>query len=180
MGLQKLRIPVRRSVPSFILHKGIITPEVHGHGSAADWTAWNQLPRNRLFPVGLIRDLIVVSVLFQESLGHQHFHHGVPIVVCLLVAWFGTLKKSIIALCVEKPGFIKTSPLKAVVYIGGQDKVILSLQHTQQFLVNRDWRHHVTVDINKAAEIPPIFLQCSKWEKHAGIHIVKAIGLFKV
>src|SRR5699024_7818604 len=41
MGLQKLRIPVRRSVPPFILHKGIITPEVHSHGSAADRTERN-------------------------------------------------------------------------------------------------------------------------------------------
>ena len=127
MGLQKFRIPVRRSVPSFILHKGIVPPEVHGHGSAADWTARNQFPGNRPFPVGLIRDLIAVPAIFQESLGRQHFHHGVPIVVCLLAAWFGTLKKSIIALCVEKPGFIKTGPLKTVVYIGRQDKVILSL-----------------------------------------------------
>ena len=34
-GSEKILIPLRCSVPAFVLYKGIITAKVHGHGLAA-------------------------------------------------------------------------------------------------------------------------------------------------
>lgn len=40
---QKVRIALRCAVPALVLYKGIVTAQVHGHGSAAQGAAGDQL-----------------------------------------------------------------------------------------------------------------------------------------
>lgn len=58
-------------VPAFILHKGIIRPQIHGHGCAADWTAGYQFAGD-------------FSILL---FGHHLFDNGFVIIGLLWQAW---------------------------------------------------------------------------------------------
>ena len=64
VALQVLLIPPGGDVPAFILHKGIIRPQIHGHGRAADRTGG-------VHPVGHLAQggLAVVGGLIGVHLG---------------------------------------------------------------------------------------------------------------
>ena len=46
MTVKEVLISPGGGVPAFILHKGIIRPQIHGHGRAADRTTWHQFGRH--------------------------------------------------------------------------------------------------------------------------------------
>ena len=111
---QEIGIPFRGSIPSPILHEGIVAPKVHGHGCATNRAARNQLGGD-----------------FRILLLGKHLPDFRLIVIGLVVAGLGTLPQTVISLGVEQTAFVKACPLELVIHIGGQHKIVLVLQQRQ-------------------------------------------------
>ena len=67
-----------------------------------------------------------------------------------------------------------------MIHIGGQHKVILVLYQCQQHLVNRKRCIYIAVIENMTAPPGPVFLQCVKRIKSAGVDICDPIFLMEV
>ena len=81
---------------------------------------------------------------------------------------------------IEQPCLIKTSQLKLVIHIGGQDEVVLILDQIQQIRIGLTGRHIVAVVVNVPAPPGPVFLQRGKRIETAGIHIGDAVLFMEV
>ena len=131
MTTQEFTVPFRCLMPALILHKRIVAAQVHGHRSAAMRTIWNQLLRNFHFGLYAFRQSQTVIFTNDIPLCAQHLAKQGFIVTVFLTAWFGALKQPVISLRVEQTLFLKPGFLEAIVYVGGQDKVIFVLYHLE-------------------------------------------------
>ena len=145
MAVEKVLIPPGGGVPAFILHKGIIRPQIHGHGCAADWTAGYQFAGD-------------FSILL---FGHHLFDNGF-VIIGLLVAGPGTLPQAVVALGIEQPLLVKSCLLETMIHIGGQHKIVLSLHQFQKLLINWLRGVQIAIDIDIPAPIRPMFFQAVK------------------
>ena len=90
------------------------------------------------------------------------------------------LEQTVIPLRIEQPLFIKTRLLKAVVYIGGQHKIVLVLYQLQKGIIDRFGGIHIAVDVDIPAPVSPVFFQRGIWIKAAGVHIPDAVLCCKI
>ena len=67
-----------------------------------------------------------------------------------------------------------------MVHIGGQDEVVLIHDQLQQVSIRLAGRHIVAVVIDVSAPPGPVFLQCVKRIKSAGVDICDPIFLMEV
>ena len=115
MFAQEIMVTCGGSVPAIIFHKGRISPQVHLHFFTTDGAMGHKLCRN-----------------FHTLLFLYHAADSFLIVICLLMAGSLALPKAVVSLGVEQPLLVKAVVLEKVVYVGGQDKVVLVLQQLQQ------------------------------------------------
>ena len=162
-------------MPAVVLHKGVIRPQVHGHGRAADRAAGDQPGRDSHPGDSAFRQLQRALRADHKTLRFDHLANDLSVVVGLLVAWPRALPQAVIPLGVKQPLLVKAGFLEAVVHVGGQNKIVLSLHQLEKILINRFGRVHVAVDINIPAPIGPVFLHTVKGIEPAGIHIGKVI-----
>ena len=85
------------------------------------------------------------------------------------------LKKSVVALRVKQSFFVKSDPLKAVVDICGQHKVILVFYELQEIGVNGLRYGEISVDFYVPRPIAPKFLGRFIRIKAAAIHILEPV-----
>lgn len=111
MFLQKILIAFSCFIRAFVLDKGVVTAQVHGHGSAAHRTVRYQGRWN--FHV----------LLFQD-----HFPDCFLIVIGLVMTGKRTLPQAVVSLGVKQPLFIKAGHLELMVHVGGQNKIISVFQ----------------------------------------------------
>ena len=119
MPPKKILVAGISGIPALVLYEGVVTPQVHGHGLAADRA---------------MRDKFCGDT--HISLLCNHAPDRFLVVPGLLAAWLRTLPQTIVSLGIEQPFFIKTRQLELMVYIGGKDKVILIMDQLQQFFIN--------------------------------------------
>ena len=162
-GPEEIFIPLRCPVPALVLNKPLVAAEIHRHGRSAYRTCRNAFRRNSHIP-----------------LRSCHAANGGLIVVGLIVTRFRTLPKSVIALGVKEPFFVKAGALKLVIHIGGQHEVILIVDQGQQFLIYPPGRAVIAVYQNLPRPPGPVFLKAFIRIKSAGIHIMKAVLGFKI
>ena len=156
-------VPPGGGIPAFILDEGIVTPQVHGHGTAAPGAAGHQLRGDPHVP------------LFRK-----HFADGLLVVIGLLMAGLGALPKAIVPLGVEQPLLVEARQLELVVHIGGQDKVILVLYQLQQIVIHGLRRLFIAVHQDLPAPPGPVLLQTFKGIESAGVHVPDAVPGLKV
>ena len=101
--------------PALVLHKGVVCPQVHGHGRAADGAMRNQLAG----------DPHILLLL-------QHLQDSGLVVVGLCVAGHTALPQAVVPLGVKEPLFVKARLLKAVVDVCCDDKIVLAPQQRQK------------------------------------------------
>lgn len=110
MGLHKIIISLGCIVPALGLDKGIVCTEIHTHRFSADGTI--------LYHIGWDTH---IPLLF------KHRPDSFFVVIGLVVARFTALPQAVIALCVEKPLFVKACLLELVINIRGDNEKILVL-----------------------------------------------------
>ena len=154
MAAEEILVPLPGCVPARILHKGIVTPQVHGHGTAADGTAGHQFRRHPHLP--LLR---------------CHLPDCLLVVIGLVMTGLDALPQAIVPLGIEQPLFIKPRALKLMVHIGSQNKVVHVPDQCQQLPIDRLRRLHIPVPVDLPAPPGPVLLQRGKRIKPAGIQI---------
>lgn len=105
-------------IPALVLDKGVVAPQVHGHGLAADRA---------------MRDKFCGDT--HISLLCHHAPDGFLVVPGLLTAWLRALPQAVVSLGIEQPFFVKACQLELMVHIGSKDKVILLMDQLQQFII---------------------------------------------
>ena len=105
-------------MPPLVLDKGIVAAQIHRHRSATDRAVRHKLAR-------YAHTLLLLD----------HLTHGFFVVVGFLAARLTALEQAVIALCVEKPLFVKARFLETVVHIGGQHEIVLSLYQLPQIMI---------------------------------------------
>lgn len=163
MPMQKILIPPRCGIPALILHKGFVTAQVRGLWPAALGAARDQLRRDT--HIRLLRN---------------HLSNSSFIIISGLMACLTALPETVIALGIEQPRLIKTSQLKLMIHIGGQDEVVLILDQIQQIRIGLAGRHIVAVVIDVSAPPGPVFLRGGKRIEPTGIHIRDTVLLMEV
>ena len=123
-------------IPALVLDEGVVAPQVHGHGPAADRAMRDKFRWDTHIPL----------------LCH-HAPYGFLVVPGLLTAWLRALPQAVVSLGIEQPLLIKAGQLELVVHIGGKDKVIFIMDQLQQFIINGLGGFLVSVYQNMAA--PP-------------------------
>lgn len=160
---QKILISPGGGIPALVLHESVVTAQVHGHGPAAPGAAGDQFRGNA--HVRLLRDHPADSGL---------------VIIGGLMAGLAALPEAVIALSVEQPRLIKTSQLKLMVHVGGQNEVISVPDQRQQIRVRLSGRQIVAVIVDMPAPPGPVFLQRGKGIETAGIYIGNAVFLMEV
>lgn len=150
-------------IPVLVLNEGVVAPQVHGHGLAADRAMRDKFCGNT-----------------HISLLCHHAPDGFLVVPGLLTAWFRALPQAVVSLGIEQPFFIKACQLELMIHIGGKHKVISIMDQFQQFLINGLGGFLVSVYHDLAAPPCPMFFQSFKRIKTAGIHILDFIFLNEV
>ena len=163
MPPQKSLIPFCSPVPALILHKAVVRPQVHGHRPSAVRTVRHQFGGHP--HVGLLPD---------------HAANNLLILPGFLTAGFGALEQTVVPLGIEQPLFLKARLLKAVIHVGGQDKIILFLKQLKQRFIYGLRRVHIAVDIDITTPVRPVFLQRIIGIKATGIHIMEAVFFLKI
>ena len=120
MGTEKIFIPLRRSVPAFILDKLVVRT---GSWSVVSHSG-DRLEEAR-------------SVFFIFSCRLTISPNDRLIIKGFLTARLTALEQTIIALRVKQPLLVKARLLKAVVNIRGDDKIIFVLYQLQKIIVDR-------------------------------------------
>lgn len=163
MPPQKIRVSFRSTIPTLILHKCIVTPQIHCHWLATERAMRNQFCRHT-----------------HTFLLLHHLTNGGFVIIGFLATRLVTLKQAIITLRIEQPMLIESRLLKLVINIGSQNNVILILDQSQQVLIHwfRGWRVAIYPDI--AAPIYPVFLQRVKGIKTARVHVAEVVLFCKV
>ena len=105
------------TVPVFILHKSIVTAEIHADGLAVG-CVWNQF-----------RGYAAVVD------GWQSAFHPFPIVIQFLGRTRCRLEIAVVALRGKDALRVKSCHLELTVNIGGDDEVVFPVHPLQQFLV---------------------------------------------
>lgn len=93
-------------IPALVLDEGVVAPQVHGHGPAADRAMRDKFCGDTHIPL----------------LCH-HAPDGFLVVPGLLTAWLRALPQAVVSLGIEQPRLIKAGQLELMVHIGGKDKV---------------------------------------------------------
>src|SRR5699024_2592421 len=88
---------------------------------------------------------------------------------------YAALKQPIIPLRIKQAALVKSSFLKTVVHISGQDKIIFILYQIIKLSVNRLRSIHIPVNVNIPAPIRPMFFQRVIWIEATGIHVLEMI-----
>ena len=161
--LEKILIPPGGGIPALVLHESVVTAQIHGHGPAAPGAAGDQFSGNT--HVHLLCDHPADSGL---------------VVIGGLMAGLNALPEAVIALSVEQPRLIKTSQLKLMVHVGGQNAVISVPDQRQQVRVRLSGRQIVAVIVDMSAPPGPVLLQRGKGIETAGIYIGNAVFLVEV
>ena len=107
-AVNKILTPPCRRIPDFVLHKGIITSQIHCHRSATDRAFRYQFRRN-----------------FHICLMIYHCSNRFFIIISIIMARFCALPQALIALRVKQAAFVKARTLKLMVNIGCQHKIVL-------------------------------------------------------
>ena len=126
-------ITLRCLVPALVLNEFIITPQIHCHRSAA----------LRAFRYQLSGDPHIL-------LKFDHILYDFLIVVGLIVTWLEALEKTVIALRVEDPLFVKACLLKLVVNICCYHKIVLVPDKLKKTLVGAVIYIHIAIAPNEA------------------------------
>ena len=103
MAAQKFAVPVGSSVPTHVLHKGIVCTKVHAHGSAAVRAVGNKLGRDISFQDGILRYGQLTIRCNDIPLRFHHLPDKLVVVIRFLTAWFTALEQTVITLCIEQP-----------------------------------------------------------------------------
>ena len=154
-GAEEATVPLRCSVPALVLHKGIVTAEIHGHRPAADRAVRDQFRGNCHVRRYALRDSQAVIPADDIALRFQHLPDEIFVFVSLLTARLAALEQAVIPLRIEKAFFIKARFLETVVYIGGQDEIVLALYLLPQIVIYRLGRILIAVDPDIAAPVSP-------------------------
>lgn len=118
MLLYKFLIAFASRIPAFILYEFIVRTQIHCHRLSAFGATRNKFGRN-------------THILL---LGNQTAYKFFVVVGCVM-ARLGTLKKTVIALRVEKPLFIEARLLKAVIHVRRNYKIIFVFDKFIQFVI---------------------------------------------
>ena len=141
-------------MPALVLYECIVAAEIHGHGPATVGTGRKKLGRD-----------------FHVLLSLDHFTDHGFVIKGFLTARLAALEQAVIPLCVEQTLLVKASLLKAVVNVGGDDKIIFVLYQLQKVIVDRFGRVLIAVDEDIAAPVGPEFLLRGKGIEAAAVHI---------
>ena len=180
VAADKRCVPLGRLVPPFVLYKSGVCPQVHGHGLAAQGAAGYQLSGHlhaRRHTLGQVKGSVFQNLI---PLGQDHLPDYLPVVVGLLMAGHTALKQPIIPLGVKQLLLGKACFLKAVVHIGGENKVVLVLHTIQKRLIHRFGRIHIAVYIDVTAPVRPVLFQGAVGVEPTGIHILKTVFLCEI
>ena len=118
-------------MPSLVLDKLIVSPQIHRHGLAAMWANGQKLGRNS-----------------HILLPRDHFADQRLIIKGFFAARFTALEQTVVALRIEQPLFVESRFLKAVIHIGCDNEVIFVCHRLQKVLVDRLWGIRIAVNIN--------------------------------
>ena len=180
MAAEEVRVPPCCGVPSLVLHKGAIRPQVHAHGPAAPGTAGHQLRRHRHFGRHAVRECQRPVRRDDVALGGHHGADGLGIIVGGVVAGLAALPQPVVPLGIEEAALVEAGLLEAVVHVGGQHEPVLPPDQGEEAGVHGLGRVQVPVDIDVAAPIGPALLRCGEGIKAAAVHILKAVPGGKV
>ena len=114
MAAQESAVALGGGVPALVLDKGIVAPQIHRHRLAADRATRHKLARHTHIMLLL-----------------NHPADDFLIVIGFLAARLTALEQAVIALCVEQAALVKARLLEAMVYVCGQDEIILILNQFQ-------------------------------------------------
>ena len=163
VAAQKRLIPLRRGVPPAVLDEGVVSPQIHGHGSAAPRAAGDQLRGDPHVPLLL-----------------RHPPDGPLVVVGRLMAGRGALPEAVVPLGIEQPLLVKARQLELVVHIGGEDKVVPLPHQRQQIVIYGPGRPLIAVVEDLAAPPGPVLLQAVKGVEAPGVHVPDAVFGLKI
>jgi len=108
-------------------------------------------------------------------LHRNHFPDSLFVVVGSLVTGLRALEQAVVALCVEQPFFVKSCLLELVIDIGGDDEIVLAFQEFEQVVIDRFRGGHVTVVVDMAAPVGPMFLLGGKRIEARRVHVGEAV-----
>ena len=91
-----------------------------------------------------------------------------------------TLEQPVVALGIEKPLFVEARILELVVYIGGDDELVLVLHKFQEVVVNGFRSRHVAIVVNVSAPIGPMLLFGRELMEPCRVQIGEAIFFDKI
>lgn len=123
MTADKRIIAFGGGIPSCVLDKGVVSSQVHRHRPAASWTAGDQFggdahaDRNA---IGHLQPFLRCA----KALGFHHLTDDFLVIISLMVTKRGALPQAIITLGVEEAALVKSSALKTVIHIGGEDEIV--------------------------------------------------------
>ena len=163
MTAQEILVAIGRSVPPLILHKRIVSAQVHRKRGATVRAMGHK--RRRDTQVLLVGD---------------HIAYELFVVPCLLAAGLAALEQAVVSLRVEESLLVKAGALETMVHVCGQHKVVAVAHYAQELFV--EWRRYgiVSVAHDVAAPKRPVLLERIIGIETAGIHIGKAVACGEV
>ena len=156
-GAEEVFVPLRRRVPALILHEAVVAAEVRRQRPSAMRAVRNKLCRHGHF--GRFRRSKCAIRRNCIALRSDHVLDNLPVIERLRATRLAALEQPVVSLRVEQAVLVKSGFLKAVIHIRCQDKVILVLHKRKQFFIDGFWRIRITVDVNIAAPIGPVFFK---------------------
>ena len=150
-------------MPALVLHKGVVGPQVHGHGPAADRAVGDQFGGDP-----------------QVLLPGHHLPHLRLVVIGGRMTGLGALPQAIVPLGVEEPGLVEARLLKLVVHIGGEYEVVFFPHQLQKVVVDGLGRVHIAVPVDMAAPPGPVLLQGGEGVEASGIQVWNVVFFDKV
>ena len=172
-------VPLGCRLPSRVLHKRIVHPQVGG-GPGPVGAPGDQLcgqPQGEAPILGYLKDPLFIR---QKPLGRHGLAHPVLVVVGTLHPPVRALEQAVVPLGVEKPLLVKPRLLELVVHVGGDDEVLLLPHQVQQPVIHRLGGGHVAVEIDVSGPPGPLRLLIREGIEATGIHIPDAEFLVKI
>lgn len=158
MLTDKFLVTIHGAAPALVLDEGVVKTHVLRHWCAADGAARHERAWDaHVFLLG------------------SHAADDLFIVVGFLAAGNAALEQAEITLSVEEPRFVKTCALKAVVHIGGDDKIILVGDEIFQHVVGGVRDVAVAVEHEVTAPERPFFFEAVELVEAGAVKIGEAI-----
>ena len=85
------------------------------------------------------------------------------------------LEQTIVALGVEQPLFVESCLLELMVYIGGDDEIVLVFHEFEQVVIDRFRGRHIAVEIDMSAPVGPKLLLSRKVVEARRVHVGEAV-----